>query len=116
MKSLTVSNILAFGAFSPLGSPYLVWENHTQTPIMMQKTTPVFLQSTNYPGDNCCTFWDHDNYSGASKTLCHNGSEVTFDMRQEGFDDREASWYCGARVAYDICRNFIGDSCQYYHG
>ena len=77
---------------------------------------PQFLQSSLYPGDNCCTFWDHDNYSGASKTLCHNGSEVTFDMRQEGFDDREASWYCGARVAYDICRNFIGDSCQYYHG
>ena len=116
MIDFSFSAILAFGAFLPLGSAYLVWENLTQTPIMMPKTTPVFLQSTNYPGDNCCTFWDYDNYSGASRTFCHNGSEVTIDMRQDGVDDRESSWICGKSVAYDFCRNYIGDSCQWYYG
>ena len=74
---------------------------------------PQFLQSSLYPGDNCCTFWDYDNYSGASKTLCHNGSEVTYDMGREGFGDKDASWICGKYVAYDMCRDYSWDECRY---
>ena len=69
-----------------------------------------------YPGDNCCTFWDLDNFGGSSKTLCHFGTEVTYNMETEGFADKEASWYCGKSVWYDICRNYESDSCSEKHG
>ena len=72
--------------------------------------------SVAYPGDDCCTFWDLDGYRGSSITLCHNGSEVAFNMENEGFADKEASWYCGKSVAYDICRDYMDDSCSEKHG
>ena len=116
MKSFAVSTLVAFGAFSEMASAYLVWEALDKTPVVMPKTTPVFLQSTNYPGDNCCTIWDYDNYSGDSRTFCHNGGETQYNLDDYGFGDKDASWYCGKTVAYDMCRNYVGDDCRYDHG
>ena len=77
------------------------------------KTVPASVPANiAYPGDNCCTFYDYDYFEGSSKTLCHSGSEVTYNMEQEGFADKEASWYCGKNVAYDICRDYENDPCN----
>ena len=33
-----------------------------------------------------------------------------------GFNDRENSWQCGKKIAYDLCRDWATDSCDADHG
>ena len=76
------------------------------------KTAPASVPANvDYPGDNCCTFYDLDNFEGSSKTLCHSGSDIIYHMETEGFADKDASWYCGKNVAYDLCRDYEADPC-----
>ena len=37
-------------------------------------------------------------------------------MESEGSADKEASWYCGKTVSYDICRDYVNDECRWQHG
>ena len=58
-----------------------------------------------YPGDECCSLYESDDYSGPSVTLCLGGAtEKHFDMHDYDLNDAIDSFYCGKSVAYDMCR------------
>lgn len=58
-----------------------------------------------YPGDDCCTLYEHPNFEGARKRFCHDGKEKTFNMSSYGFNDKLSSWYCGKNTWYNFCNH-----------
>lgn len=95
-----------------------VFGAYTASEIDVVNDQPV--PNYEYPGDSCCTFWDDQGFSGDSLTLCMTDSSSTdweiFDLHDYDFNDKQASWWCGKSVAYDMCNNFEDDDCNNDHG
>ena len=63
-----------------------------------------FQPSVVYPGDECCTLYGDNGFSGNKLTLClDNGSAKNYDLTQSGDAQILGSWWCGKGVSYKFC-------------
>ena len=66
--------------------------------------TPSAEPNTAYPGDNACTIWEGENFSGRSHTYELNYREpVVHNLAGTDMDNVNSSWWCGKNVAYRFC-------------
>ena len=64
-----------------------------------------FQPFVEYPGDNCCTLFQHNRLDGVKKRFCHDGSKTEFSMIEHGFNDQLSSYYCGKNTFYNFCKH-----------
>ena len=67
-----------------------------------------------YPGDNCCTFYEDKNYEGDSWNVCkksYTSTSETYIADDYNFHDKMSSFWCGANTSFDICSDKDG-SCD----
>ena len=57
-----------------------------------------------YPGDNCCTLYDFNNFRHGLKSFCLEDGEAEADFKLSiyGFANKLESFYCGKSVQYDF--------------
>ena len=74
-----------------------------------------------YPGDLCCTIWQHGDYAGESLNLCFNEARYGHEGEQQfilrdyeinsskRWENKLSSYWCGKNVSYDFCDDYWGD-------
>ena len=55
-----------------------------------------------YPGDRCCTFYEHENFVGYQHTECMGEYENEHITSAEGWGEWVTSFECGKNVSYEI--------------
>lgn len=74
-----------------------------------------FEPTVHYPGDNCCTFYNHKGFDGEVRTLCHYGQEIDElmeDLEDGAFNNLTSSFYCGKNTWWNMCRDYDGECDQ----
>ena len=80
----------------------MLFESYTKAALL---ALGAFAQ-LEYPGDDCCTFFEAKNYEGDSWHVCKKSSTSTSETYNAGdynFHDKMSSFWCGANVALDTC-------------
>jgi hypothetical protein len=78
---------------------------------------PSEIETTlGYPGDECCTLYQDDDFWVPMGRFCLNGDYNVIDMVPWGFNDRTSSYWCGKNVWYKFCYDGPGTECRWDHG
>ena len=73
------------------------------------------FDNTAYPGDFCCTIYNHDAFTGTGKNFCMSDPTVdeweSFYMADYDWVNVSNSWWCGKQVQYNFCFNETDEVC-----